>query len=244
MDGSSCLKQIDECFFWDSVGENKKVTAYAACLIFEKHVYLDDKYESVLVIGISPHNKMSTAARIENRANASVLHLDKESLFDLLDCIDVRFSETTKYPMYQRGHINIQQIDDRLFKISLGNRLIKMHPSALFSLKQKQILIKMLIMRLERDNYDTNLFKLLHHFCYDGNEKTVLEALHIHIHKQKLIDVLCELDCECLERSFTLEIASNCPDWFATCVPLFIKTLTQAQCVSQRVTFAGCSHFS
>lgn len=36
--------------------------------IFEKHVYLYDVYESVLVIGISLHNKLATSARIAFRA--------------------------------------------------------------------------------------------------------------------------------------------------------------------------------
>lgn len=227
MDGPSCSEQIDECFFWGSVEKNQRAITYAARLIFEKHVYLDDEYGSVLVIGISPHNKMSIAARIENRA--SVFHLDKESLNHLLDCVDDRFGENVNYPLSKQGYINIQQIDDRLFKISLGNRCIKMCLSALVTLKQKLTPIKMLIRRLLRDNYEKNLYKLLHHFCYDGNEKAVLETMHAHIHKQKLIDVLCELDRECLERSFTLEIACNCSDWFAACIPLYIKTLTQAQ---------------
>lgn len=215
MDDSPFFEDINVTFFWNSVVEDQRAVRHGAHLIFEKHIHLEDELDSVLVLGISPHNKMSTAARIEIKANAHILYLDKVLLTHLLDCVNTRFSENAIFPKRAHEHVNIQQLDHRFFKISLANEQIKMCAAALFTLKRKQTLIKLLITRLERDIYESHLFKLLHHV----------------MHKEPLIDDLCELECDCLQKSFVLEIATNCSDWLAACVPLFIKALSQTQCV-------------
>lgn len=212
---SPFFKHINVTFFWNSVVEDQRAVRHGGHLIFEKHIYLEDELESVLVLGISPHNKMSIAARIEIRANAHVFCLDKYLLTQLLDCVSTRFSENAIFPKRAHEHVNIKQLDDRFFKISLANEKIKMCATALLTLNRKQTLVKSLITRLERDIYESHLFKLLYHV----------------MDKEPLIDDLCELECDCLQKSFVLEIATNCSDWLTACVPLFVKSLSQTQCV-------------
>lgn len=253
MDDSSAFQKMNTSLFWDSVEGDKATIKHAANLIFEKHIYLRDEYDSVLIIGISPHNQMSTAARIEIRANDRIFHFDKVLLTHLLDYIDDRFSESAISPKRDLRHVNIQQLNGRFFKINFGNAHMKIHLNALLSLKRMLPLIKTQITLLERENYESHLFKLLHHIeqsqiddtcdleCHqerDNYESYLCKILHHPMHVAKF-------ECDCLHKSFVLEIAFNCSDWLTACIPLYINAVKRGQCAHfPKANLAGCWHSS
>lgn len=204
---------MDDNIFWSSVGrgfENDKN------LICEKFIYLDDDRTEVLVIGISPHNKMSVAGRLESRASASFLHLDRKALMELLHCVDDCF----------RGSIDIPKPETD------SHEVIKLKMDALLTLRRKLPIIRQEIELLERGQYDKQLFQLLEHFCFETDERIVmkslntLRALYMKSDNLELLEKMCQLECECVQKSFVLDITANCLEWFVHCVPLYIKAHT------------------
>lgn len=221
----SCCVKFDVNYFWKNVTDNVK--KQCSNLLFERNVYLDDERECVLVIGVMPHNKFEIGARIERRFSKNVVHLDKDKLFDLIECVDERFCENAVYPQACRS-VRIQLYDAKCYKIRIGDdQCIKLCLATLLTLRQKHKLIKMQVAMLEKNDYERQMHKLLLHFCYDGDEQTVVKAMQAPAYMQKpqFIDTMCALDCSCVDKSFVVEMANGCSDWFLACVPLFIKTL-------------------
>lgn len=221
----SCCGRFDVKYFWSSVGG--VVKKQSTNLLFEKNIYLDDDRDCVLIVGVMPHKRFAIGARIEKKGSKRVMHLDKVSLLDLIECVDERFCENAVYPQSCRN-VRIQLYDVQSYKISVGDEQhIKLGLDTLLTLRQKHRLIKIQVHTLENNNYEKQLHKLLLHFCYDGDERTVVKAMQApgHLHKQHFADVMCMLDFYCIDKSFAVEMAANCADWFLACVPLFIKTL-------------------
>lgn len=215
--------EIEENLFWDSVARDGRAVKNSMKLIFEKNVYLDDEYgddddddgevtlQSVLIFGVNPHQRMSIAARIETKTTAgtttaSVMLLNKEKLMELLECVDVRYRENAVF--VKHGNVDVRQVGDRLYKVRVCDNSITLSLDALLSLRRKRGIIEMQIAMLERENYELQLYKLLHHFCYDAEQKTVIGALRAAtlMRKQILIDELCVLRCKCLQTAFVVEI--------------------------------------
>lgn len=219
-------REIDANHFWCCVRGSERAQGHLN-LLFEKNIYLDDEHDSVLIIGISPQNRMKTSARIEIRSMERVLPMNGDSLINLLECADARFRENAVFPTHTYN-IVIHSIDARFYKVVVDDAYFKMGRSALLTLIRKQRLIKNLMRMFERNEYEMQLFRLLHHFCYDASERTVVRALNASTQRH-VLDELCDLDCKCLEMSFVHEIALNYSNWFAACVPLFIKTLMRTQ---------------
>lgn len=222
--------ELDKKYFWDNVRKNGK--KWKNTLIFEKNIHLHDEYESAIVIGVNPYNKFAVCARIEVRAMQSALSIDGDSMINLLNCIDKRFGENTVFPDTQSKNnldVTIQLARERLYKIGIvGGTLIKMSLNALLAMRQKHSLIKKYIVLLKCEERESLLFNLLNHFSFEAREEYVRDALSTckRMHKQYFFDEMCRENCTCLDISFTLEIALHCSDWFASCVPIFIKALT------------------
>lgn len=226
-----CENEIDSDFFWSSVlrnvGSNKQPTS----LMFEKHFYLDAGCATVLIIGISPHDRLTVSSRIESRAmDSNVLRLDKNALLEVLECVSDRLRENTIRPR-QNTSVSIQCLSDWLYRINVGDENIKMSLDTLLTLRRKMTIVKMQIELLERADHESQLYKLLELFCYNAGERAVVRALQTFhsVDAQQLIDELCMLDCACIEQQFVVEIVNSCLEWFAACVPLYIKMLLQAQ---------------
>lgn len=67
-------------------------------------------------------------------------------------------------------------------------------------------------------------FKLLSHFYYG---KTVEEACNLveTNYKQGFFEEVISFHCDCLDKSFIMEIALHFEQWFSKCVPYFIDTV-------------------
>lgn len=241
-----CCGKFDEKYFWCSVGdmvEKKKVTTN---LLFGNYVYLDDEGDCTLIIGIIPHKRFSIGARIEMKNSNRVLHLDKVTLLDLVECIDERFSENAVYPKSCRC-VRIQFVDEKFYRICIcegvaavvgaGNaddsnayaQTIKIPLDALLTLREKHSIVKRIVKMFECSNsdYESQLHKLLLHFCYDGDERMVVDAMQSpsRVSKRHFNDVMCMIDCYCIDRRFVVGVINDCADWFLACIPVFIRTL-------------------
>lgn len=217
--GTVCkLNNMD--YFWDSMQTETNDTR-SSRLLFERPVYLDDydEYEfvSTLIIGIDIHRRLSIGARIEVRSMGNALHVDKCTLLEMLESIDDILQENTVLPKYNHTKVKIRSIHEALYKISVGNKHVKVSVKALLTLRSKLPLIEMQINQLECANYEIKFYDLLKYFC-DGN-----------LHKSELLNKMLMLDSEIFERSFVLEIATNSMDWFMRCIPLYHKALLHTQ---------------
>lgn len=224
----SCCGQLNVNHFWNSVGELVEKKKPSSNLLFEKNIYLDDERDCVIIVGVMPHKRFSIGARIEKKGSKCVVYLDKETLFDLIECVDEQFCENAVYPKSHRS-VRIQLYDEQWYKICIGDeQRIKMCLATLLTLRQKHKLIKMQVNMIEkRTAYEKQFHKLLLHFCYDGDERVVVKAMQApaHLQKQQLTDAVCAVDCYCIEKAFAVEMATNCADWFLACVPIFIRSL-------------------
>lgn len=217
-------------FFWNAVRLNAK--EWKRTLIFERNIYLDCEYGSVVVVvlGINPFERFTACARIEVRSTGNFIHLDGDSMDNLLKCIDEKFGENAVWPDQAHGNVAIQLVGERLYNIKIvGNKhTIRMSESALLAIRQKQLLIKINMKLIECDKYETQLFNMLNHFCFEATERSVLDVLHspaTRMLNSNVFGELCKLNCTCLDMTFALEIISHCSEWFASCVSIFMKAL-------------------
>lgn len=98
-------------------------------------------------------------------------------------------------------------------------------------MRAKNGIIKMIVNMFECNNknneYESQLHKLLLHFCYDGDERAVVNAMQAPtlLSKRQFNDIMCSINCHCVDTGFTVGVINDCADWFLACVPLFIRTL-------------------
>lgn len=214
-------------YFWDIAQHIRKQPKN---LLFVSHISLNDdddnEHDSVVSVGIRPEQRFATS--VELRSYAYSLKLDGGLFLDLLECISERFQEHAVIPTHK--HINIQLLFDRMYKISfVDGGSIRLGEKALLELNKKRSYIKMYMEKLQQREYELRFFNLLHHFCYDASEKAVVGAIYSSPNMERMVDDMLKLECTCIDRSFTLEIILNGFDWFAECIPLFLKALMQTQ---------------
>lgn len=243
---STCGK-FDEKYFWCAVGDIADNKILTTKLLFAKYIYLDDEADCVLIIGVIPHKRFSIGARIEMNKSKRVLYLDKATLLDLVECIDEIFSENAVYPKSCRS-VRIQTVDENVCRICICTgvvvaavpaavdsnayeQTVKIPIDALLTMRAKNGIIKMIVNMFECNNknneYESQLHKLLLHFCYDGDERAVVNAMQAPtlLSKRQFNDIMCSINCHCVDTGFTVGVINDCADWFLACVPLFIRTL-------------------
>lgn len=210
-------------YFWHSISEKNDTRLNR--LLFEKSIYLDDydedEFASVLIIGIDIRRRFSIGARIAVRSMGTTLQMDKSTLLEMLDNIDELLQENSVLPKCGHTKARIQSIHEAQYKISVGNKNVKVNAKALLTLRSKMSIIKMQIKLLECANYEKQFYDLLNYFC-DGN-----------LHKSELLNKMDMLIKEDFERLFVLEISTNFLDWFMTCIPLHCKALLHTHILIQ-----------
>lgn len=245
--------KFDERYFWRAVGDMTEKKKLSSNLLFTKYIYLDgdDKRDCVLNVGVIPHKRFSIGARIEMKNSNRVLYLDKATLLNLLECIDEMFSENAVYPKSCRS-VRIRMLNEKFYVIyvcagiEVGNnagaavdtaeidsevfeQIIEISECALLTLRNKHSIVKKIVDMFECNSnyYESQLHKLLTHFCYDADDRMVLNAIQrpTQVNKRHFNDVLCTIDCHCIDKRFVVGVINECSDWFLACVPLFIRTL-------------------
>lgn len=233
---SRCGK-FDVKYFWSAIADEKVKN-----LLFAHRIYLPDEGDDcVLIIGIVPHKRFSIGARIELKYSRKVLQLDKVTLLDLIECIDEQFSEDTVYPKFGRS-VRIRSVDEKHFRIyicagvgGIGDDVyeqsIKLHLDALLAMREKCSVVKTIVKMLECNKYEDQLHNLLAHFCYDADERLVVKAMQApaDIDKLRFNNVMCLIECQCIDKRFAVEVVNGCGDWFLACTAAYIRTLISSQ---------------
>lgn len=232
----SCCEQnditkINYTYFWRKLKNENSEETIPFKLIYEKTIYLEDGIDSTLTIGINPETQFTIGARIEIKTNNSITYLMGDTLLRLLECINDRFNERAVFPEVlckEDGDIPVQitPFYEQFYKIKIGNDHIKVKEATLLSLLKKKSFIQMLFQLMERKKAKSEdiFFKLMNHFCYP---KSVDESLQLSklIYTNYFLEEMFNFHCECIEKSFILEIAFNLIPWFVKCIPIFIETI-------------------
>lgn len=199
-------------------------------LLREKNIYLCDTYGTVLTLGINMHNEFKFCARLEVKSTNDVIAMNANNLNCFLECLNQHFNENIVLPQPSTSDtdnescVQLSQIQQRIFKLRIGDRNLKIDEKSLQTLFRIKSHIKMYILMLEyeRKPYEALFFKLLNHFCYGKTVKEVTELANL-IHTQRFFDEIISFHCDCIDKFFVLEIATNFSEWFTQCAPMFIK---------------------
>lgn len=208
-------------------------------LIGERNFYLNAKNEMKLKIGASPQHFFEVFARFESPMKNSVL-LKSDELQSLLTFLTKHFNvdDTWNPPHEFNKHqlvtpdmkyvIELKPAELRTFSLRIGRKYLTIDEESLNSLLQKKSFIENYISVLEtkRRSHESMLFNLASHFCYEN--KTYKEATdfsHSKYYVHHFFDEIINFHCDCIEKSFVIEIGSNMLEWFSKCVSLFVKTL-------------------
>lgn len=227
----NAVTKINSIYFWKNLKNQNIEETIPFKLIYEKTVYLEDGFDSILTIGINPQTQFTIGAKIEINSSNSITYLMGDTLLRLLECINERFNERAVFPDVltkedQDIPIQITPFYEQFYKIKIGDDYLKVKETTLLSLLKKKVFIKMLIQLLEgkRKESEITFFRLLNHFCYP---KSVEESLQLSklIYSQYFFEEMFNFNCECIEKSFILEIAFNLLPWFVKCIPTFIETI-------------------
>lgn len=199
----------------------------------EKKVIISDNCS--IILGVLPEKQFKIGARLEVPCDNSIL-LHHNDLLDFINCVEEQFETNESYPIAERHqesekYIKITPIEEKIFKIKVGKKQVKLGEDALYKLTQQVPVVKSLIKLLEADckKYEICLFKLLHHFCQNKNVDDSLKlssTIYIHHFFEECIN----FHCNCIDKVFTMEIALNFTDWFIECIPAFIKTIMIKEC--------------
>lgn len=219
--------EVDVDFFWGTVRKNQH--KWKPALIYEKTVHLHDEYDSVFILGVDPLNRFEFSARIEVRSMNKYMHLDGESLFNLLECVSKRFRENAVFSNESNRAVTIQWIDHQLYKVTINDEThIKISLNALLTLRLKKRLIQTHINLIDCANYRRLFFCLLSHISLEASEKFILGALNTQTKsKTNFFEEICKSNCSGLDMSFNVEMSLNHSDWVISCIPIFIKALLQ-----------------
>lgn len=231
---SHCF-EINQKLFWKNIqGTSKCDNSHN--LLCEKNIYLNAAFGSMIVVGINPKDEFNVYARIENRSTNNSILINEKNLSHLLDCVSEQFSINSVFPSSSSSNftrtpedavrMQITSFHQRFFKISIGENQIKIDEDSLLRLLRLDSYVRSIILMLQSQSktYESFFFNLLSHFCY---EKSVEEAIQLSEleYIQHFFDEVINFHCECIDKSFILEIATNFSQWFATCIPLFIKSI-------------------
>lgn len=223
------LFEINSSKFWLEIQQDE--TPEAMRFSHEKSIYLDDLYGSVLVLGINPKNEFKISFRLEMRTSHNVLSMDTVQYSKFSECLHHHFSTNSIYPeisMMSNNETMVQLIrfQQKTFKLRVGVESITINEEVLYNLYISKSYINMYILMLdyERKQYESQFFKLLNHFCYTKSLSEVRKMTHS-IQLQAFFDDILNSHCDCIDKIFILEIATNFTPWFKKCVQIFMQSM-------------------
>lgn len=226
---------INSKIFWENVASKIKLNETLK-LFHEKNIYLSDAHESTLVLGLNPIDEFNVYGRMEIKSTSSVLIFNASEIIDLLKCIDEQLNENTIFPLSLstsfigntdgNHHIRLTSSSQKYFKITNGKASIKADQDTLLKLKELKPFVKTQIhlLQIQRQTCESSLFKLLNHYFF---EKSIEGSLQLakSVYMFHFFNEVIDHHCDCLNKIFTIEFATNFSKLFSEYVPLFIETL-------------------
>lgn len=207
-------------------------------LLSERNFDLSEKYETMLTIGCCPQYFFDVVARIESQTTNSVM-LKSDELTALMEFLSREFKENDlfKSPYDTFTHmittpsahyiIDLKAIELRKFCLRIGRKYLTIDEDTLNEILWKKPYIENYISMLEesRKSYQSELLKLMIHFCYDNEIlKRAADSLRSKCYIHQFFDEIITFHFACIDKTFAIEIGANFLNWFGKCVPIFIKT--------------------
>lgn len=199
-------------------------------LISEYSVNLN---EHQMKIGCNPFQYFEIAVQIESSANRSV-ELTVQEFTTIVDVLTYNFDPDYKKLIINNASFNgklniyLEQTECRSFTICIGQKQFSIDEETIAVLLQKILFIMNYIEFLEkeiRSSREKMLLTLLIHFFHECKTlKRATEASYNANHLQQFFEEFIIFHPDCVDKSFTLEIASNYSNWFAQTAQLFFKT--------------------
>lgn len=211
---------------------------YEVPLISERAVYLNEKTRTIMKIGCSPHRKFEVVAQLETTTKNFVTFTSDEML-NLIEVLSKNFNENdywkSAYEEKICQHITtgmkylfeLKTIDLRTVGLRIGRKYCTIDEESLYTILRKKTFIQNHIFVLEsmRKSYETMLFDLASHFCYDNKSlKLVTEFSNSKYYVQQFFNEILNFHCNCIDKSFVIDMGANFSEWFAKCIPVFIYT--------------------
>lgn len=246
--------KINRKYFWMCMNEMKQCdSSYCTTnrLMYEQSIDLnskdgngdDDKsIRSVFCFGLDPENRFQVAARIDIHTTGECLMLNAREFRGLLNVLEFekqsifggsirqlkRKKKSAAAQNKMRNNIQICSTGaQNKYVIVAHNHSIHIDAEALKRLCIVRHYIERLkhVLEQKSNKCETAFFKLMGHFYYDRTAQEACIACECAEERQKFLQKIINFHCDCLERSFVLEIALNYEIWFGLCIPYFIKTL-------------------
>lgn len=230
---SSMHTEINRDSFWNCLQQMKEREIFfrpSNRFICEKIIYLDNNRNdrSFLVIGFDPENKFDVCIRLEMYKTSSVMNSEQSKNFlEFLNEHESYIFQTSPFnEISSKFKLLLRQHKQRVFKLCMDGFSIKIDEEKLKMLCRQKSHIQRYITLLEneKEKYVSLFFKLMGHFYYGQTVKEVCE-LSTTDYKQYFFEELINFHCECLDKTFIMEMASNFENWFGKCMPYFIMTL-------------------
>lgn len=206
-------------------------------LISEQKIYLNEKNHTLLKIGCSPQQFFEVFARFETDSKYSVA-LTSNELSDLIEFVCTNFDEKktwkseyahiSKFKPGMKHVVDLKPTESRLFSLRIGKKYLTIDEEAIYAILRKSSYIKKYILLLEqkRKSCEIMFMQLMSHFCLDNKSlKHQTDFSQSKCYMKLFFEMILNVHCNCIERSFVLEIAANFTEWFSKCIPIYIKTI-------------------
>lgn len=202
-------------------------------LICESSVYLNENEQTILKIGYNPLHFFEIITRMESKTKHSTI-LTSTELNELLEFLSNNFDENNTWRLLytnirpgMKFVIDLKATEPRSFSLHIGRKYLAVDEETLYALLRKKSYIKNYILLLEqrRKSYESMLFNLFNHFCYDGKSlKFATDLACSKYYVNNFFDEIINFHCDCINKNFAIDIGANFSEWFSKCVPIFIKT--------------------
>lgn len=230
---SSVYTELNRDNFWNCLQQMKERDVSFRSLnrfICEKIIYLNDNKNdrSLAVIGLNPENKFEVCIRLEMHKTSSIINFKQSKDF-------LKFLNENESYILQKSPFNenalkyriwLRQHKQRVFQLRMDGFSTKIDDDSLkmLCLRKSHIQRYITLLESEREKYVSLFFKMMGHFYHGKTVKEVCE-LSTTDYTQYFFEELINFHCECLDKTFIMEIASNFGDWFSKCILHFIMTL-------------------
>lgn len=221
---NTVYKEINTVYFWlNLLGENSNEQTLK--LLHQQNIHLNTLYDDVLSMGYDPRNEFQICAHLNIKSTKCSVVLNAERLRNLLQCISQFLIENHTVTTTCVQSVCITPIQN-IFKVRVDGQSFNIDEETMCKMNRMKTQIELILLLLEREqkSYETELFKLLQHYCYKKSVKESKEYSKNQFYIDHFFEELIDFDCE-IDKTFIREIATNFSEWFVKCIAIYIKTV-------------------